>query len=289
MRLTVLARTVDPPRPQPARCLQVSLSLSNGTTVTRRDHDFDIGVRRKDLRARDDTGGVLIVDDAHQLDASDKAAKRVLYQLTEEMDKRGGKLALVLAGYERPLYEALLPFNNGALASRLRRRFALPDFTDDELIELLEAQLARTRPAYRLSDGRYARAAARRLGKGRGSLGFANARAVEALLELAAERQTARVLAERREGAQPDIFRIERSDLLGAPPRLLDAERCAPLRALQQMEGLAQVKAAVESLLKLAESNAAREELELPPLEVSAALGASESGCVLLRPSCTPL
>ena len=33
-----------------------------------------------------------------QLEPSDQGAKRVLYQLTEEMDKRGGRLALVLAG-----------------------------------------------------------------------------------------------------------------------------------------------------------------------------------------------
>ena len=157
-------------------------------------------------------------------------------------------------------------------------------------------RLGLTKPSYRLSDSRYApprvaserphasahngaslsslhryaRAAARRLGKGRGNVGFANARAVESLVELAAERQTARVLAERRAGAQPDIFLIERADLLGAPPRLLDPETSAPLRALRQMEGLQQVKASVDSLLKLAESNAAREEMELPPLEVMA-------------------
>ncbi len=34
----------------------------------------------------------------HQLEPADKGAQRVLYQLTEEMDKRGGRLALVLAG-----------------------------------------------------------------------------------------------------------------------------------------------------------------------------------------------
>ena len=176
----------------------------------------------------------------------------------------------MLAGYEKPMFEELLPFNHGALGSRIRRRFALSDFSDDELIKLLEFRLGLTKPSYRLSDGRYARAAARRLGKGRGNVGFANARAVESLVELAAERQTARVLAERRAGAQPDIFLIERADLLGAPPRLLDPETSAPLRALRQMEGLQQVKASVDSLLKLAESNAAREEMELPPLEVMA-------------------
>ena len=49
----------------------MSFALSNGSTTTRRDHDFDIGVRRKDLRARDDTGGVLLVDDSHQVMTSD--------------------------------------------------------------------------------------------------------------------------------------------------------------------------------------------------------------------------
>jgi len=42
----------------------VHFKLADGSTVTRRDHDFDIGVRRKDIRVPDETGGVLIVDDA---------------------------------------------------------------------------------------------------------------------------------------------------------------------------------------------------------------------------------
>ena len=62
----------------------------------------------------------------------------------------------VLAGYEKPMFEELLPFNNGALGSRIRRRFALPDFSDDELINLLEMRLGLTKPSYRLSDSRYA-------------------------------------------------------------------------------------------------------------------------------------
>ena len=90
-------------------------------------------------------------------------------------------------------------FNNGALASRLRRRFALPDFDDAELLQLLRSQL-RTRPNYHVRDDKYLRIATRRLGKGRGSLGFGNARAVQADLELAFERQTARVVAERKAG-----------------------------------------------------------------------------------------
>jgi len=244
--------------------------MSNGTTATWRDHDFDIGVRRKDIRARDETGGVLIIDDAHQLEpASDKGARQVLYKLSEEMDRRGGKFALVMAGYEKATYEQVLGFNNGALASRMRRRFALADFDDEELIALLERLLATAKPSYHVQDAKYVRLAARRVGKGRGSLGFGNARAVQALLDAAAERQTARIVAERRRGLSADIFEFERADLLGEERKALSTENCESLRKLHEMEGLVQVKASVASLLKLAESNAQREELELPLAEVS--------------------
>ena len=56
----------------------LKFELADGSTVTRRDHDFDIGVRRKDIRVPDETGGVLFIDDAHQLEpGSDKAARQV--------------------------------------------------------------------------------------------------------------------------------------------------------------------------------------------------------------------
>ena len=245
------------------------IKLADGSVETWRDHDFDIGVRRKDIRAADETGGVLVIDDAHQLETSDKGARNALYLLAEEMDKRGGRLAVVVAGYEKKVYEEILGFNTGMLANRIRRRFELSDFSDPELIELLESELERTRPAYHVADDKHVRIAARRVGKGRGSLGFGNARAVQNLLDAAVERQTARVVAERRAGLRPDIFEFQRDDLLGQQSRLLDPETCTPLRKLYEMEGLEQVKSSVDGLLKLAESNAQREEQELPIADVS--------------------
>ena len=53
-----------------------------------------------------------------------------LYLLAEEMDKRGGRLAVVVAGYEKKVYEEILGFNTGMLANRIRRRFELSDFSD---------------------------------------------------------------------------------------------------------------------------------------------------------------
>ena len=87
----------------------VSFTLADGSVDTRRDNDFEIAVRRKDLRAQQEKGGVLFIDDAHQLDpAGEKPARQVLYRLADEMDKRGGGLAVVMAGYEKALYEQVL-------------------------------------------------------------------------------------------------------------------------------------------------------------------------------------
>ena len=181
----------------------VKLELADGTVVTRRDNDFEIGLRRKDLRARDETGGILVIDDAHQIDpAAEKGARQVLYRLAEEIDQRGGKLAVVVAGYEKAVFETVLAFDGGGLSSRIRRRIALPDFTDGELIALLEHRLATNKPNYHVSADKYLRIAGRRLGKARGALGFTNARAVHALVDLAAERQTARVVAQRAAAAR---------------------------------------------------------------------------------------
>ena len=59
----------------------------------------------------------------------------MLYRLADEMDERGGRMSVVLSGYQKPIDDRLMAFNNGALASRFRRRYDLPDFSDDELIE----------------------------------------------------------------------------------------------------------------------------------------------------------
>ena len=248
----------------------VKFQLANGTTVTRRDHDFDIGVRRKDIRGRDEKGGVLVIDDAHQLDpATEKGARQVLYYLADEMDERGGQLAVVISGYEKAVYERVVGFNHGALSSRFRRRYELADFEDGELIELMNGQLKAAKPFYHVCDEKHIRIAARRVGKGRGSLGFGNARAIQGVIDLASERQTARVVAERRAGLSPDVFEFQRADLLGEVATALDVTSSEPLRRLYEMEGLAAVKASVNGLIKLAESNAEREERELPLAAVS--------------------
>jgi hypothetical protein len=92
-----------------------------------------------------------------------------------------------------------------------------------------------------------------RLGRQRdaGGAGFGNARAVRNLYEQSIARQSARVLAERREGGAPDPLLLRRDDLLG--PKRLDAGGSKALQELEAMRGLRRVKESVQTLLGLIE------------------------------------
>jgi len=257
------------------------VSVRRGDEVTTRPRRLSLCLKlsRSSVRPLSQRGGVLFLDDAHQLDpAASKPARQVLDRLAEELDSRGGRLALVVAGRSGQVEDQILSHSGGALGSRIRRRFHLPDLTDEELAELLGREFRRAKPKFRVADSRHVRIAGRRLGKQRGTAGFGNARAAQALVDLASERQSQRVLQARQaldlqtlgdDTPLVDLFEFQRDDLLGPPPSLLDPSTCAPLGHLEAMEGLGAVKRQVRGLLKLAESNHEREELELPGAELS--------------------
>lgn len=221
----------------------------------------EIKAPRHQLRDPRQDGGTLLVDDAYQLDPSGSpVGKRVLQKLVAEMDAFPGTLAVVLCGYDKDMEQMLA--SSPGLRSRFRRDVAFEDFSDDELVEITRRRFDERFPKYAVADDKHLRIAARRLGKGRGTPGFGNARAAAQLLESASEKQSARVVAARKRGEEPDIFLFEREDLLGN--RTLDHSESEPLRALRAMEGLWSVKSSVDELLELHASNVEREELELP-------------------------
>ncbi|KAH8063637.1 ATP binding protein [Aureococcus anophagefferens] len=221
----------------------------------------EIKAPRHQLRDPRQDGGTLLVDDAYQLDPSGSpVGKRVLQKLVAEMDAFPGTLAVVLCGYDKDMEQMLA--SSPGLRSRFRRDVAFEDFSDEELVEITRRRFDERFPKYAVADDKHLRIAARRLGKGRGTPGFGNARAAAQLLESASEKQSARVVAARKRGEEPDIFLFEREDLLGN--RTLDHSESEPLRALRAMEGLWSVKSSVDELLELHASNVEREELELP-------------------------
>jgi hypothetical protein len=89
-------------------------------------------------------------------------------------------------------------------------------------------------PRFQLQDEKYARIACRRLGRLRGTVGFGNARAVRNLYEQVIKRQSARVIADRQAGGDPDMLLFTRDDVLG--PKHIDVNTSQALRQLAGMQ-----------------------------------------------------
>ena len=171
--------------------------VDKNTYDVRHGDCVEIKAPRHRIRDKREEGGVLLVDEAHQLDPSNSnAGRQVLEMLVKEMDSRQGSLTVVFAGpaKEMDLFLSSTP----GLSSRVRRTVDFPDFSDDELVEVSQRKFASRFGNYQLADEKYLRIAARRLGKGRGAPGFGNARAVSHLIDNAWEKQTRRVAQERQ-------------------------------------------------------------------------------------------
>ncbi|GFH25752.1 NFX1-type zinc finger-containing protein 1 [Haematococcus lacustris] len=212
-------------------------------------------------------GGVLFLDEAYQLNPKiNPSGAAVLDYLLPEMENRRGKLVTVLAGYQKQM-ESLLGYNEG-LPSRFSRCITFPDYSDKELTKILLDIIAEGKPQpFKLQDEKYARIAARRLGRQRGTVGFGNARAVRNFYEQAVARQSARCVEERQQGLNPDLWLLRRDDLLG--PKQLDVSSSSALQELQAKVGLQSVKDSVANLLQLIRTNAELEEAEKPVKEVA--------------------
>jgi SpoVK/Ycf46/Vps4 family AAA+-type ATPase len=123
-----------------------------------------------------------------------------------------------------------------------------------------------------VADKKWIRIVIARLGRLRGTIGFGNARAVRNLFDLCCKRQSNRLADLKRAGYHPDIHLFTRDDLLGPSITDFDTFRkeCSAYQSLMAMEGLKEVKHAIDLLIKLVIFNVEREEQrEEKPLEVS--------------------
>lgn len=214
-------------------------------------------------------GGAVFLDEAYQL-TSNPGGAPVLDYLLAEMENHRGKIVFILAGYQRQM-EQLLQHNPG-LASRLPFHFTFHDYSDQELLVMLERMIARKWSGrMQIEDGPtglFCRIATRRLGRGRGKNGFGNARALENLLKLITDRQTSRIAAERRAGQQPQDLLLVKEDLIGPDP-VEAMKKSASWSKLKSLIGLASIKRSVEDLYVMIAANYVRELKEEMPVEVS--------------------
>jgi hypothetical protein len=85
-------------------------------------------------------GGVLFIDEAYSLTSSgphgDQYGREAVDTLVKEMEDRRDDLVVIVAGYPTPM-EVFIGANPG-LASRFRTTIEFEDYTDDELVAILE-------------------------------------------------------------------------------------------------------------------------------------------------------
>lgn len=218
---------------------------------------------------QNDGGGVVFIDEAYQLSSGNSpGGKAVLDFLLAEVENLTGKVVFVLAGYTTQM-ETFFAHNPG-LPSRFPVEMKFEDYTDDELLGILQRKImdkfgGRMKVQDGL-DGLYCRIIARRLGRGRGREGFGNARDVENALSQTCNRQADRIRKDRRSGTVPDDLFLTKEDIIGPEPSaaLNDSKAWAKLKTLI---GLRTVKDAVEILVASIQANYQRELREEPLVE----------------------
>lgn len=218
-----------------------------------------------------DGGGVLFIDEAYQLTSGNSpGGGAVLDYLLPEVENLNGKIVFVLAGYSKQM-ESFFAHNPG-LPSRFPVDMKFEDYTDNELLHILELKINKKYNGRMACEdglrGLYCRIAARRVGRSRGREGFGNARTIENTLATISRRQAMRLTRERRSGMKPDDLLFTKEDLIGPEPtEALDKSKA--WQELRKLIGLNSVKEAVKALVDSVVQNYQRELDEQPPIEFS--------------------
>lgn len=216
-------------------------------------------------------GGVYFIDEAYQLtEGHNVGGKTVLDYLLTEIENLVGKVVFVFAGYRKQM-EKFFEHNPG-LQSRLPYTLHFEDYTDAELLEMLQYQIHKFYPSPMMiedgQDGLYMQIAVQRLGRGRGREGFGNARALENMFAKIRERQADRLTKERRDGLGPDDNLITKEDLIGTDPSQAIL-KCKAWDELQRLTGLNSVKESVRFMIDVIKTNYKRELEQKPIIAVS--------------------
>jgi Cdc6-like AAA superfamily ATPase len=241
------------------------------TTGSRLAHGGVAEVKNHLQELKKTEGGVYFIDEAYQLaEGHNYGGKTVLDFLLAEIENLTGQVVFVFAGYRKEM-EKFFEHNPG-LPSRIPYVLHFEDYTDDELLKMLQFRMNRiynggidVEDGF---DGLYMRIAVRRLGRGRGRNGFGNARALENVFSRIQERQSDRLDRERRQGLCPDDFLMTKEDLIGPDPSKAILA-CDAYAKLQQLIGLKDVKNSIDYMVSLIKTNYERELKEQQPIDVS--------------------
>lgn len=241
------------------------------TTGSRLANDGVAGIKKHIEEVVNAGGGAIFVDEAYQLKSEHNfQGSQVLDFLLAEMENKVGTIVFILAGYNKQM-EKFFEHNPG-LSSRVPNRLHFADYTDAELLLMLE-QLIHKKYGGKMKveggvQGLFGRIAVRRLGRGRGREGFGNARALQNMFLKISEHQAARIAKERKMGTRPDHLLLVKEDLIGPDPSEAMGQTDA-WKKLQELTGLKAVKESVRNQIDLLGRNYQRELLEKAPIQTS--------------------
>ena len=163
--------------------------------------------------------------------------------------------------------------HNPGFNSRIPYRLVFDDYTDHELLVMLQSKMKKfyKKTGIKIDggpDGLFMNIAIKRLGRGRGSEGFGNARALENLFGRIKDRQADRIARERRDKLLPDDLFLAKDDLIGPDPSLAMLQ-CPSWDKLQKLTGLRTVKESISFMIELIKTNYKREMEQREPVQVS--------------------
>lgn len=158
-------------------------------------------------------GGVLLVDEAYSLTRGGERdfGREAIDAIVKNVEDRRDSMVVILAGYPREMAE--LVATNPGFQSRFPKTILFPDYTDDELVEILT--LIAAKGTYDLTEGATEAARAWFGAHPRGP-GFGNGRLARNLFEAAVSRHATR-LVDVAEPTDEELTTLEAVDIASVP------------------------------------------------------------------------
>jgi SpoVK/Ycf46/Vps4 family AAA+-type ATPase len=206
-------------------------------------------------------GGVLFIDEAYALigGTSNDYGPEAISELIRHMEDERDELVVIVAGYESEMHQFLA--GNPGLASRFPTTLRLPDYTDEQLLLILDSQARAA--GLSLGTGVHEKVAGLLLKQSRGR-SFGNARLMRNVLDRAMARQVRR-LSLTESAPDPDAEKLLAEDF---PETLSGRVRTSPpgdpLADLESMVGLRELKKEVRMLAAGVKAESIRREAGLP-------------------------
>lgn len=229
------------------------------------EHIGSTPIRTKELIAKA-SGGVLFIDEAYNLyreDDDKDFGVEAIDTLVKDMEDNGDNYSVIIAGYKEPLQNMMKNANTG-LSSRFTYSIDIPDYTDDELIEIASEFI---KSQHYIADEEVFSAIRKCISHDRIDETFGNARYIRELVNRAVDNMSDRISSAETLN-EDDYFALKPEDFWqGGNDEKSTAEY---LDELNKLIGLSSVKTEVNEIITRLEIEA---EKEKRGLDVSGNMG----------------